>query len=93
MPSKVVVAEATYIDPADCDSLVAYKIVWESYDSELPPTLRATVTLTDCSRSIDWYFGNGDTKRAIEKIDTAIRALTAFKKKFAVELKKDPKLQ
>lgn len=69
--SKVYAAEAVYIDPVDCDSIVAYKITRSgSY-------LNGSVKLTDCSHSISWYFnGNPD---AVTKIECAIKALTAFK--------------
>lgn len=93
MPSKVVMAEALYIDPADCDSLVAYKIIWEKYSDDAEVALRATMTLTDCSRKIDWYFDAKSESGGVAKIDKAIAALTAFKKKFVAELKKDSKSQ
>lgn len=94
MPTKVVAAEAVYLDPSDCDSIVAYKILWEKYSDEAnEATLNATVTLSDCSRSVDWYFGNKSESGGVVKIDKVIDALIAFRKKFVVEAKKDPKIQ
>lgn len=93
METKVVAAVAVYLDPSDCDSIVAYKILWEKYSEEADAKLNATVTLSDCSRSIDWYFGNKSESGGVVKIDKAIDALIAFRKKFVAEVKKDPKIQ
>jgi hypothetical protein len=68
---KVWAAEAGYLDPVDCDSFIAYKVVRSLY-------LTACVTLSDCTRSIQWYFG--DSKDSIYKIDKAITLLQGFKK-------------
>lgn len=67
----VVASRAEFIDPSDCDSIVAYKII----NSENP---WGEVTITDCSRKIDWQFYEGTADSKIEK---AIAMLVEFRDK------------
>lgn len=80
---KVHAAESVYIDPADCDSKVSYKITGDSEDEG--ERVSATVQLSDCNRTIDWYF-NARNENSISKIDNAIKALTQFRKAYSVAL-------
>lgn len=77
----VVAAASTYIDPADCDSTISYKVVRGS-------RLWGSVQLSDCNRKIDWFFRNDKT--SLSKIDRAIEALQAFRAAFAVALAEKP---
>lgn len=65
---EAVSSRAVFIDPADCDSIVAYKIV-------NPESPWGQVTITDCSRKIDWQF-HEDTDP--DKIAKAIQILEEF---------------
>ena len=77
---KIYGTGSNYIDPVHCDSTVSYKVVGQrSY-------LESSVTLSDCSHKIEWYFAN--RKDSIEKIDIAINMLSNFKKVF-VKARKD----
>lgn len=66
----VVASRAEFIDPADCDSIVGYKII----NSSQP---WGQLTLTDCSRKIDWQFYEGETPDS--KIEKAIAMLVEFR--------------
>lgn len=72
MDNDVVASRTEFIDPADCDSIVGYKIV----SSKRP---WGQVTLTDCNRKIDWYFHEEETSNS--KIDKAIDILIEFRDK------------
>ncbi len=86
MSEKTLFAESIYIDPANCDSQVSYKINRTSYGDPERPGINASVLLSDCSRRIEWYF-NGDDEY-IEKIDRAIDLLNVFRDLLASEVKK-----
>lgn len=68
--AKVIVSEAAYIDPAHCDSVISYKVVNRT-------NLYGSVKLTDCNRSIEWYFN--DSQESVEKIERAILQLDKFR--------------
>lgn len=53
--------DSAYIDPTECDSQVSYKINLtedEQKDGSIKKRINAYILLSDCSRKIDWYFGN-----------------------------------
>ena len=76
--SKLIAANIVQIDPINCASTVSYRIVEESYG------LESSVTLTDCTDTITWYFGKSSGP---DKIDIAIKMLQEFKKKHALAIK------
>lgn len=81
--------DAAYIDPTDCDSQVSYKINLNEYkhdDGTVKKSINATVLLSDCSRRIDWYFG--ETDQSLEKIEKAIEMLSAFRRLLRQESRK-----
>lgn len=78
-PAKVYAAQAAYLDPANCDSIVGYTIGSRT-------RLSATVDLSDCTRKIQWYFTNDDA--GLRKIDTALHLLSSFKRDFLMAQKK-----
>lgn len=65
----------TFLDPADCGSMIAYSIHQTTYE---PSELEANVVLSDCNRMINWSFDKNDD--SVEKIDNAINILIAFRK-------------
>ena len=72
---------SVFIDPEDCGSSVGYYIVINEYtpkDKSTTYSISATMVLTDCSHKIDWSFNSDD----VDKIDTAIRMLQEFRKKY-----------
>lgn len=74
--SKVLATRVEYIDPADCDSQIGYKII------DRRRRLQGDVGLTDCNRKITWYFD--DTPESLLKINRALAILTEFRDKFIV---------
>ena len=66
---KVLASEIHYLDPADCGSVIGYAIVRGR-------RLSASVTLSDCNRQIEWWFGK-DVPLA--KVDIAISTLQNFR--------------
>jgi hypothetical protein len=68
---KVYHAQSTYLDPFTCDSTISCKAVGHKRYKE------ASIVLADCSRQITWDFGGPD---AVAKLDTAIQALTDYRK-------------
>lgn len=66
---KIHAAEAVWLDPLECDSTIAYKVITRRRGPW------ATVQLADCQRKIEWYF-TGD-KKGLAKLDKAIAALQA----------------
>ena len=80
-----VAEKSIYLDPCDCDSVVSYKVIYEIY-GKADKHLRGTFSLSDCSRKIDWYFGNNN-QRSVEKIDKAILMLREFRAAYIRELK------
>ena len=66
---KIHAAEAIWLDPLDCDSTVAYKVVTRNRGPW------ASIQLADCQRKIEWYI-KGD-KKGLAKLDKAIAALQA----------------
>lgn len=76
-PSVLAVGSA-YLDPIECDSTISYKVIHGSR------RLWANVQLSDCSRKIEWYFGNDKT--ALAKADKAIEILQEFRIALAVAL-------
>lgn len=66
---KVLGCEIHYLSPENCDSTIGYSITKGKY-------LHATVKLSDCSRSIEWYF---DRYEPISKVDVAIQTLQNFR--------------
>jgi hypothetical protein len=86
---KVLAHSSVYIDPADCDSKVSYKII-QREDSESGKTyISSTIGLADCSRTISWYFADKD---GLEKIDAALAQLKAFRKDYVKFKEKDGKV-
>ena len=72
---------SVFIDPKNCGSSVGYYINVSEYapkDKPLEYSISATMVLTDCSHKIDWSFNSDD----VDKIDTAIRMLQEFRKKY-----------
>jgi hypothetical protein len=69
---KVYAARGEYLDPADCDSMISYSITSRR-------RLAASIHLTDCHRSIIWYFDNFPGNRSLAKIDKAIEMFTGFR--------------
>lgn len=73
---KVIASFSTYLSPLNCDSTVSYKVIHQ-YNR-----LSGTVTLADCNRKIDWFFGS--SPNSVTKIDTAIGALQDFRSELVV---------
>lgn len=72
---------SVFIDPENCGSSVGYYITVSEYSPKDKPvqySLSSTVTLADCSHKIDWGFDKG----GVDKIDTVIKMLQEFRKKF-----------
>lgn len=69
-----------YIDPIDCQSAIGFvlsKTCWGGFNAE--------VELMSCDKKINWQFSNSsqeDYKRALIKIDNALRILTAFRESY-----------
>jgi hypothetical protein len=66
---KVLASEIHYLDPADCGSTIGYAVVKGR-------RLSASVTLSDCNRQIEWWFGKDVP---IAKVEIAIQTLQNFK--------------
>lgn len=81
-PDTVYATKAAYIDPIECGSTVAYKIVSTSY-------FDATIDLTDCGHKITWSFQPED----VEKIDAIIDIFTEFRKELNKAAKAWAKLE
>ena len=71
---KVYAAEATYLDPADCGSIVAYEI-----HEHRSRGFSAMIDLSDCSRKIQWYFSE---PTGVRKIDKALQVLQNFRREY-----------
>jgi hypothetical protein len=72
---KLYAAGVTLLDPAECESLVQYRITRSRWGR-----LYGTVSLRDCTKTIAWELSlpadaEGAGVPAIEKIDRAIAAL------------------
>lgn len=67
---KVIATNSAYLDPLYCDSTISYKIIDGSQ------RIWGSVQLADCSRKIDWYFGNDNP---VDKIEKAIALLEEFR--------------
>lgn len=78
--SKVVASNSTYIDPLNCDSTVSYKIIKRGSSRAW-----GSVQLSDCTRKIEWYFGND---QPVDKINNAIAVLEEFRDAL-VKIRKD----
>lgn len=84
---SVIVATPNFIDPADCNSTVSYKII-----NGRRGYVWGSVVLSDCNRSIEWYFSAGTSRGgSTEKIDNAIQALQAFREAWADANKPKPR--
>lgn len=70
----VYATRAEYIDPLDCDSIIAYSITRRRRQ------LNSSINLSDCNRKIMWYFE--DDQSSIKKIDKVIELLTSFRREF-----------
>jgi hypothetical protein len=70
----IIASRAEHIDPADCGSIVSYRIR-RGYHG-----LQADIDLTDCDRKISWYFNND--VESVKKIDKAIEILSRFRAEF-----------
>lgn len=68
---KVVATNSAYIDPLGCDSTISYKVI----DGSM--RVYGTVQLADCSRKIEWHFGNEPL--SVAKITNAIDLLDEFR--------------
>lgn len=66
---RIYAAEAVWLDPLECDSTIAYKVIRRSRRAW------ATVQLADCQRKIEWYFSSD--KNGLAKLDKAIATLQA----------------
>jgi hypothetical protein len=64
---KIHAAEAVWLDPLNCDSTIAYKVVTRSRGPW------ASIKLSDCEHKIEWYC-KAD-KEGLAKLDRAIAAL------------------
>jgi len=77
-PKPIVhVAHSVYIDPIHCDSTVSYKVVEQGLEDKRYAS--GEVKLSDCTRTISWYFGDGEHEESLAKINRAIDALKAFR--------------
>ena len=72
---KLLASEIVMIDPMDCGSSVAYTLRRNSRNH-----MSGEIDLADCSRKIQWYFGDQDSDLA--KIDRAIAVLNNFRAAF-----------
>ena len=97
MTPKLIKSICVPLDPDDCGSVVhGYvrfpELVQRNYGKKLwDVEFTATVSLSDCNRVIQWALTNDDGMYHIEKLDTAIGALTEMRKylhEANVELKK-----
>ena len=82
--NPVMVTESgCFIDPLSCGSTILYRI----YDSDnySHSEFSGSISLSDCSRSIQWEFGTD--KESFEKIDRAISALKGFRKGLVIAKK------
>ena len=80
---KLYAMDSKLVDPLNSGSLISYKICGYKYN------LESTITLSDCSTMITWYFKD---EHGIEKIDTIIKMLTEFRTEYlkaSEEYKKD----
>ena len=88
MKPKKVKSICLPLDPDDCGSVISGFVrfpesVQRNYGKKLwDVEYGASLSLTDCNRVIQWSFG-GDDGFDIEKLDTAISALTEFRRYMA----------
>lgn len=67
---KVIASASAYIDPLNCESTVSYKVI------DASTRVWGSIQLADCTRKIEWYFGDDIS---IDKISKAITMLNDFK--------------
>ena len=96
MKPKKVKTVCLPLDPDECGSVISgYVRFPEAYRANYGKKLweveyGASLSLSDCNRVIQWNFGS-DREYDIEKLDTAISALTEFRRYLAeaqTEMKK-----
>ena len=78
----MILQNSVFIDPENCGSSVGYYITVSEYERKDKPieySTSATVVFANCSHKIDWSFGGG----GLDKIDSAIKILQEFRKKYA----------